>query len=247
MVAPAWEYGRYGDRRVTALLRAQGVAVNPERLERLRRREGLKVPQGRPKRGRLWLNDGSCIRRRPGRTDHVGSDDFVPARTRDGRASRMPTGIDESTREGLAIDVARRLKADDVLERLSGLFVRRGVPGPIRGDDGPAFPAGAARDWPGRVGVATPSIEPGSPWEDGSIESFNGTLGDELRDREIFDTPLEARVPIERRRVRSDTARPPSGLGDRPPAPEAIVPWTPGFGAALLGPAPMAGAAGSLT
>jgi transposase InsO family protein len=247
MVELACQYGRYGYRRITALLRAEGFAVNHKRVERLWRREGLKVPAKQPKRGRLWLNDGSCVRLRPERKDHVWSYDFVQARTRDGRAFRMLTVIDEFTRECLAIDVARRLTGDDVLERLSDLFVRRGVPAHIRSDNGPEFTAKAVREWLGRVGVATLYIEPGSPWENGYIESFNGKLTDELLDGEVFDTLLEAKVLIERYRVTYNTVRPHSALGYRPPAPEAIVPWVPALGASLLGPAPMAGAVGALT
>jgi transposase InsO family protein len=226
MVALAREYGRYGYRRIAALLGAEGLKANHKRIERLWRREGLKVPQKQPKRGRLWLNDGSCVRLRPEHKDHVWSYDFVPARTRDGRAFRMLTVIDELTREGLAIEVARKLNSDDVLERLAELFVRRGVPESIRSDNGPEFTARAVRDWLVRVGVTTLFIEPGSPWENGHIESFNGKLSDELLDGETFDTLLEAKVPIERWRVLYNTVRPHSSLGYRPPAPEAIVPWT---------------------
>jgi putative transposase len=247
MVELAAEYGRYGYRRVTALLRAEGFKVNHKRVERLWRREGLKVPQKQPRRGRLWLNDGSCVRLRPERKDHIWSYDFVQARTRDGRAFRMLTVIDEFTRECLAIDVSRRLTSDDVLERLSDLLVRRGVPGHIRSDNGPEFTAKAVREWLGRVGVKTLYIEPGSPWENGYIESFNGKLTDELLDCEVFDTLPEAKVLIERYRVRYNTVRPHSSLGYRPPAPEAIVAWTPAFGASLLLLAPMSEAIGALT
>src|SRR5919202_140460 len=149
----------------------------------------------------------------------------------------MLTVIGESTRECLAIDVARKLTSDDVLERLSDLFVRRGVPEHIRSDNGPEFTAGAVREWLGRVGVTTLYIEPGSPWENGYIESFNGKLTDQLLDCEVFDTLLEAKVLIERWRVRYNTVRPHSSLGYRPPAPEAFRPWTPDFGAAPLRPA----------
>ena len=224
MVALAREYGRYGYRRIAALLSAEGLKANHKRVERLWRREGLKVPQKQPKRGRLWLNDGSCVRLRPERKDHVWSYDFVQARTRDGRAFRMLNIIDEFTRECLAIDVARRLTSDDVLERLSDLFVRRGVPGHIRSDNGPEFTAVAVREWLGRLGVGTLFIEPGSPWENGYVESFNGKLSDELLDGEVFDTLLEAKVLIERYRVRYNTVRPHSSMGYRPPAPGAIVP-----------------------
>ncbi len=152
--------------------------MNHKRVERLWRREGLKVPQKQPKRRRLWLNDGSCVRLRPAYRDHVWSYDFVADRTSDGRAFRMLTIVDEHTRECLAIDVARKLKSEDVLERLSDLFIRRGVPKYLRSDNGPEFTASKVRDWLKRVEVQTLFIEPGSPWENGYIESFNGKLRD---------------------------------------------------------------------
>ena len=224
MTRLATQYGRYGYRRVTELLHGEGWTVNHKRIERLWRREGLKVPKKQPKRRRLWLADGSCIRLRPAHKDHVWSYDFVHARTHDGRAFRMLTLIDEHTRECLAIDVARRLTSEDVLERLSDLFVRRAVPDYIRSDNGPEFTADAVRQWLDRVGVKTLFIAPGSPWENGYIESFNGKLRDELLDGEIFDTLLEAKVLIERWRCEYNTVRPHSALGYRPPAPEAIQP-----------------------
>ena len=141
MVELATEYGRYGYRRITALLRAEGWHVNHKRIERLWRQEGLKVPQKQPKRKRLSLADRSCVRLRPQHQDHVWSYDFVADRTSDGRAFRMLTIIDEYTRECLSIDVARRLTSEDVLERLSDLFIRRGVPRYLRSDNGPEFTA----------------------------------------------------------------------------------------------------------
>lgn len=224
IVQLAGDYGRYGYRRVTALLRAEGWPVNHKRVERLWRREGLKVPQKQPKRRRLWLADGSCVRLRPTHRDHVWSYDFVFDRTSDGRAIRMLTLIDEHSRECLAIDVARQLSSEDVLERLSDLFVRRGVPEYLRSDNGSEFTATKVREWLARVGVATLYIEPGSPWENGYVESFNGKLRDELLAREQFDTLLEAKVLIERWRQDYNTRRPHSSLGYRPPAPEAIQP-----------------------
>jgi len=206
---------------VTALLRRDGWRVNHKPIERLWRQEGLKVPQRQPKRKRLWLNDGSCVRLRPAHRNHVWSYDFVQTRTHDGRPVRMLTVIDEFTRECLAIDVARRLTSEEVLERLSDLFVRRGVPQYIRSDNGPEFTARVVRDWLRRVRVQTLFIEPGSPWENGYIESFNGKLRDELLDREVFETLLEAKVLIERWRVEYNTIRPHSSLGYCPPAPEA--------------------------
>ncbi len=224
MTQLASDYGRYGYRRVTALLRAEEWRVNHKRIERLWRREGLKVPQKQPKRRRLWLNDGSCVRLRAQHKNHVWSYDFVMDRTSDGQSFRMLTLIDEHTRECLAIDVARSLKSEDVLERLSDLFVRRGVPKYIRSDNGPEFTAHKVRDWLERVKVQTLFIEPGSPWENGYIESFNGKLRDELLDRELFNAMLEAKVLIERWRKHYNTVRPHSSLGYQPPAPEAIQP-----------------------
>ena len=220
IVALATRYGRYGYRRITALLHQEGWRVNHKRIERLWRQEGLKVPQRQPKRGRLWLNDGSCVRRRPQRPNHVWSYNFVAARTRDGRPLRLLTLMDEYTRECLVIDVARRLGSDDVLERLTDLFIRRGVPGYLRSDNGSEFTALAVRRWLDRVGVRTLYIEPGSPWENGYIESFNGKLQDELLKREVFDTLWEAKVLVERWRREYNQVRPHSALGYRTPAPE---------------------------
>ena len=217
-------YGRYGYRRVAALLRADGWPVNVKRVWRIWRREGLKVPSKQPKRGRLWLNDGSCVRLRPSWPNHVWSYDFVQDRTHDGRAFRMLTVIDEYTRECLAIQVDRRLRSDDVLHCIAGLFTDRGPPDHIRSDNGSEFTATAVRDWLGRVGVKTLYIEPGSPWENGYNESFNGKLRDELLNGEIFYTLAEARVLIERWRRHYNTVRPHSSLGYRPPAPVTILP-----------------------
>ena len=215
-------YGRYGTPRITALLRAEGWPVNHKRVERIWRQEGLKVPRKQPKRGRLWFNDGSCIRLRPTHRNHVWAYDFVNGRTHDGRSFRLLTLVDEYTRECLAIDVARRMKSDDVLERLSWLLAMRGVPDHIRSDNGPEFTAFTVRDWLKRVGVKTLFIEPGSPWENGYVESFNGKLRDELLNGEIFYTLKEAKVLIEQWRQHYNKIRPHSALGYRPPAPEAF-------------------------
>ena len=197
--------------------------MNHKRVERLWRREGLKVPRRQPKRGRLWFNDGSCIRLRPKRRNHVWSYDFVADRTHDGRAIRMLTVIDEYTRECLAIEVERRLRADDVLATLTRLFVERGPPESIRSDNGPEFTAASVRDWLGRVGVQTAFIQPGSPWENGYNERFNGKLRDELLNGEIFYTLREAQVIIEGWRREYNVFRPHSSLGQRPPAPQVLL------------------------
>ena len=136
----------------------------------------------------------------------------------------MLTLIDEHTRECLAIDVSRKLKSSDVLDRLGELFVRRGIPAYIRSDNGPEFTAKCVRQWLGRVGVKTLFIQPGSPWENGYCESFNGRLRDELLAREQFTTLLEAQVLIERWRRHYNTVRPHSSLGYRAPAPETHQP-----------------------
>ena len=183
-----------GSRRCCA---RAGWTVNKKRVERIWRCEGLKVPAKQPKRGRLWLNDGSCIRLRPERPNHVWSYDFVADRTHDGKAFRMLCIIDEFTRESLAIRVARKLKATDVIEALCELFVSRGIPAHIRSDNGPEFVAEALRDWIAAVGAKTAYIEPGSPWENGYCESFNGKLRDELLNGEIFYTLKEAQIVIE--------------------------------------------------
>jgi transposase InsO family protein len=215
-------YGRYGTPRITALIRNEGWIVNHKRIERIWRAEGLKVPKKQPRRGRLWLNDGSCIRLRPQYRDHVWAYDFVADRTHDGRPFRMLTLVDEYTRECLAIDAARRLRSDDVLERLSWLFATRGVPEHIRSDNGPEFTASVVRDWLTKVKVKTLFIEPGSPWENGYCESFNGKLRDELLNGEIFYSLREAKVLIEQWRRHYNAVRPHSSLGYLPPAPEAI-------------------------
>jgi len=163
----ATRFGRYGYRRITALLRDRGWHVNHKRVERIWRREGLKVPKKQPKRGRLWLNDGSCIRLRPERPNHVWAYDFVSCRTEDGRAVKLLTVIDEYTRECMAIQAARRIRSDDVMHTLNSLFSSNGVPKHIRPDNGPEFTAKAIRDWLPRVGVKTLFIQSGSPWENG--------------------------------------------------------------------------------
>jgi putative transposase len=195
--------------------------VNAKRVHCIWRQEGLKVPRRQPRRRRLWLNDGSCLRLRPSWPRHVWAYDFVEDRTRDGRKFRMLTIIDEFTRECLAIEVARRLRSDDVLHRLAELFTERGPPDHIRSDNGSEFLAKAVKAWLARVGVNTLYIEPGSPWENGYNDSFNGKLRDELLNRQIFNTLFEAQVLIERWRQHYNHRRPHSSLGYRPPAPVA--------------------------
>ena len=236
----ARQYGRYGYRKVAALLRQAGWSVSDGRVERIWRREGLKVPQKQPKRGRLWLTDGSCVRLRPERPNHVWSYDFVEDRTHDGRKYRMLNVVDEFTHECLAIRINRKLKAIDVIDVLSDLFTLRGVPGHIRSDNGPEFVAKIVQEWIATVGAKTAYIEPGSPWENGYIESFNARLRDELLNGEIFYTLREAQIVIESWRRHYNAIRPHASLGYKPPAPEVFVPTFAAWPAALRRPAPPA-------
>jgi putative transposase len=227
IIALATKYGRYGYRRITALLINQmGWRVNHKRVEKIWRQEGLKVPKKQPKRSRLWLSDGSCIRLRPEHKDHVWSYDFMVERTGNGRAFRILNIIDEFTRECLSTKVDRKIRSQDVIDELFNLFIFWGIPEHIRSDNGPEFTARAVRKWLSRLGVKTLFIERGSPWENGYIESFNGKMRDELLDREIFTTLQEAKVLIEQWRKEYNQVRPHSALGYQPPAPEAILTMT---------------------
>jgi len=148
----------------------------------------------------------------------------MATRTEDGRPVKLLTIVEEYTRECLAIDVARRLRSDDVLFRLAELFVQRGAPQHLRSDNGPEFTAKAVREWLQRVGGQTLFITPGSPWENGYIESFTGRLRDARLNRELFETLWEVQVLVERWRQTYNRIRPHSALGYRPPAPETVAP-----------------------
>ena len=205
MIELARQFGKYGYRRIAALLREAGWSVSDGRIERLWRREGLKVPQKQPKKGRLWLNDGSCVRLRPEYRNHVWSYDFVHCRTDDGKAFRTLNLIDEFSRECLAIKVDRKLNSTNVISTLTDQFILRGFPAFIRSDNGPEFVAQAVRDWIAAVGAKTAYIEPGSPWENGYCESFNGRFRDELLNAESFYTLREAQIIIEQWRCHYNT------------------------------------------
>ena len=223
VVELAGEYGRYGYRRVTAMLQNDGWNVNHKRVERIWRREGLKVPQKQPKRGHLWLNDGSIVRLKPEFEKHVWSYDFMQDRTHNGVPFRILNVIDEYTRECLAVRVERSLTHRDVIDVLYELFCERGVPVHIRSDNGSEFTAQQVRSWLGRLSVKPLFIEPGSPWENGFIESFNGKMRDELLTGEIFYSLKEAQVLIEIWRQHYNTVRPHSSLDYKPPAPAAVL------------------------
>ena len=206
------------------MLNDSGMAVGKDRVQRIWRREGLRVPQKQPKRSRLWLNDGSCIRLRPEHPNHVWSFDFAEAATHDGRRIRLMTLIDEFSRKCLAIRVARRINAIGVIETLADAMLFEGVPTFIRSDNGPEMVAKVLRQWLSGLGTKSLYIEPGSPWENGYCESFNGKLRDELLNGEIFYSLREAKVVIEQWRIHYNTKRPHSALGYGPPAPVTIAP-----------------------
>lgn len=217
-------YGRYGYRRITAMLRQQGWNINAKRVYRIWRSLGLKVPGKQKKRARIWDQEGSCLRLRPERPNHVWSYDFMIDRTYDGRTFRMLNIIDEYTRECLAIRVSRKLKSEDVIDTLADLFISRGVPAHIRSDNGSEFIAAEVRHWFRTLNLKPLYITPGSPWENGYIESFNGKLRDELLRGELFYSLNEAKVLIEKWRKYYNTKRPHSSLNYKPPAPETFTP-----------------------
>ena len=227
IISLASRYGRYGYRRITSLLADAGWQVGCDRVQRIWRREGLKVPRKQKPRGRLWLNDGSCIRLRPQHRNHVWSYDFVEAQTHDGRKVRLMTLIDEFTRECLAIRVARRINSFGVIETMADVMLERGVPEHIRSDNGPEMTAKIVRSWFAGLGATTLYIEPGSPWENGYCESFNGKLRDECLNGEIFYSLKEATIVIEQWRKHYNTIRPHSSLNYRPPAPTTSAPAIP--------------------
>ena len=220
----AFSFGRYGYRRIHQLLTREGWQVNHKRLERIWRQEGLKIPSKQPNRSRLWFNDGSCLRLKPLFRNHVWSYDFVADRNQEGRSFRILALIDEYTRECLALKVRRHFKAQDVVEVLYDLFLKRGLPCHIRSDNGPEFTAKVVRRWLEKFEIKNLFIEPGSPWENGYNESFNGKLRDELLNGEIFNNLKEAEILIEQWRKEYNGFRPHSALNYQPPAPSDVLP-----------------------
>lgn len=220
----ASKYGRYGYRRITALLRTEGWDVNHKRVERLWRELGLRVPKKQKKRGRLYFSNGSCIRLKPLYQNHVWSYDYVEDRLADGRKYKCLTIMDEFTRESLKIRVENNIASKHVLETLSELFLFRGIPEFIKSDNGSEFIAKAVQEFIRDVGAKTAYITPGSPWENGFIERFNGTLRDELLNREVFYTLTEARAMTENYRNEYNKIRPHSSLNYM--APETFILFT---------------------
>ena len=212
------ENPRYGYRRVTALLREEGWHLNRKRVHRLWRREGLKIPVKQRKRRALGWKGGQRIRQRARHPNHVWTYDFLMDQTVDGRRLKILAIVDEFTRECLAIHVARSITAEAVVSELSRLMAVRGAAVYVRSDNGPEFIAKRVRDWLAARKTQTIYIEPGSPWENPYSESFNSRLRDELLNREVFTSLLEARVLLEAYRKEYNDRRPHSSLGYRTPA-----------------------------
>ena len=217
-------YGRYGYRKVAGLLRQDGWDVGRDIGYRIWREEGLQVPQKQPKRGRLWFNDGSCIRHRPEYRNHVWSYDFVSDRTHDGRPLKILNIVDEFTRECLVSYPARRIRSREIIFILADLFLEKGCPKYIRSDNGPEFISKKLLAWFKTLDIAPLFIHPGSPWENGYCESFNGKMRFEFLDGEIFYTLKEAKIMIDKWVRQYNTIRPHSSLGFRPPCPESTAP-----------------------
>ena len=205
-------------RRITALLRREGWRVNRKRVHRIWRREGLKVVAKQRKRRRLGTSENACRRRGAERPNQVWSYDFVMDQTEDGRRLKLLPVVDEFTRECLTVGVERHFTAADVVRTLAGLFKERGAPESIRSDNGPEFIAAAVKEWLASLGVATLYIEPGSPWENAFAESFNSRFRDELLDRELFTSLVEAKVLVAEYVSSYNHERPHSALQYETPA-----------------------------
>jgi transposase InsO family protein len=223
VIEKACNYGRVGYRMVTNMMRNSGVNINHKRVERIWREEGLKLPQKQIKKRRLWLTDGSCVRLRPEHRNHVWSYDFVEDKTYNGKKIRILNIIDEHTHECLSSIPRRSWRNNDIIEVLSEIMLIRGTPEYLRSDNGSEFTAKKIRQWLQNVGVITTYIEPGSPWENGYIESFNGRMRDEFLNGELFGNMYEAQVLIKRWVEYYNTIRPHSSCNNRPPTPQTII------------------------
>ena len=214
----AKKYKRYGYRMITAKLRQAGWIVNHKRVQRIWRKEGLQVPYRRKFKKAKGSSLNSCCVKKAEFINHVWTYDFISDQTEDGRTLKFLTVLDEFTRESLTIEVGRSIKSKDVIAILEYLFMVRGIPKFIRSDNGPEFIADAIKKWLKDKGVETLYIEPGSPWENGYIESFNGKFRDEVLNREIFHSVKEAKVLVEDWRLEYNNHRPHSSLDYMTPA-----------------------------
>lgn len=214
----AKKHKRYGYRMITAKLRQEGWNVNHKRVQRIWQKEGLQMPYRRKFKKAKGSSENSCTVKKAEHINHVWTYDFMSDQTEDGRKLKFLTVLDEFTRESLTIEVGRSIKAKDVIAVLEYLFLVRGIPGFIRSDNGPEFIADAIKKWLGEKNVQTLYIEPGSPWENGYIESFNGKFRDEVLNMEIFHSVKEAKVIAESWRLEYNNHRPHSSLGYMTPA-----------------------------
>lgn len=220
MIRLAKQYGRYGYRKITALLRMEGWRVNHKKVERLWGEEGLQLPHRHRKRRRLYHKDGSVIRLRPTHPNHIWAIDFVHDKLSNGRSYKMLTVLDEYTREALSVAVRPKMNANDVLDALHPLLMKHGKPEFIRSDNGPEFIAAHLQDWLKKVGIRPMQIYPGSPWENGYNERFNGTLRREVLNAEWFHSTKHAQVAINIWLRQYNQIRPHHALNMRPPVPE---------------------------
>jgi transposase InsO family protein len=209
---------RRGRRYIMDLLRKERWSVGARLMKRLWRQESLLVPQKRVKRRRIGTGENGIKRRRASMRNEVWGMDFVQDRTADGRPFRMLVVLDEYTRECLAIEVARNFRGEDIVAVLDELTAIRGAPAHLRADNGPEMISKAVKAWCAESGTGTLYIDPGSPWQNGIVESFNGRLRDELLSSEIFDTLAEARYLIDRWRLFYNHRRIQRALGRLTPA-----------------------------
>jgi len=209
---------RAGYRMIASLLRRDGWLVNRKRVHRLWKQAGLQVPKKQRKRRRLGTSENGCLRLKAQYPGHVWSVDFLFDTTEDGRQVKFMPVLDEYTRECFMIDVSRSITSERVIRQLERLFQAHGPPGHLRSDNGPEFIAEALKRFLGDQEVETRYIEPGAPWQNGYVESFNATFRDELLDRELFSTLLEAEVLSEQYRRRYNEHRPHSSLDYQTPA-----------------------------
>ena len=222
LIRLAKQYGRYGYRKIGELLRAEGWRVNHKKVERLWREEGLQIPQRHKKRKRLYHHDASVIRLRPKYPNHIWAIDFVHDRLSNGQPYKMLTVLDEYTREALCVTAAPKMGSAEVLEALYPLFLKRGKPDYLRSDNGPEFLAEPLQAWLGKVGIKPIQIYPGSPWENGYNERFNGTLRREVLNAEWFTTIRQARTVINQWLRQYNQIRPHQALNMRAPVPETL-------------------------
>ena len=223
LIRLAKQYGRYGYRKITELLQVEGWKVNHKKVERLWREEGLQLPKRHKRRKRLYHKDSSIIRLRPKYPNHVWAIDFIHDKLSNGTQYKMLTVLDEYTREALCVTVKPRMGNVEVLEALYPLFLARGKPDYIRSDNGPEFKAEAFQKWLSKVGIKPIRIYPGSPWENGYNERFNGTLRREVLNAEWFHTIDQARTVITRWLRQYNHIRPHQALNMRPPVPETLT------------------------